>query len=398
MRKAFTIIAAAFLIFIFGYTATQTNIIYAESATEIINEGQLDEEVLSQLENLDFSALDKIIEDFSGAQASFFGHGDFFSKIIQLVAGEFDDTQGLFKNIINILFDSLLNLLPLISAVIAIALLGNIIQGLKPTTNGKSISNIIHFVSYGVIVILVLSIVVRMISLARGTLSSVQKQMNALFPILLTLLTAVGGTTSAAVYQPVMGLLTNGILNLFTYLLLPIFIFSVIFSVVSNLSNTVKLDKFASFFNSSFKWITGFVFTIFTAFLSLQGITAGSIDGISIRTAKYAIKSYVPVIGGYIGDGIGLILASSNLIKNAVGVAGLLMMAASIISPLIEMILFMLALKLIAGIIEPLGNKQVANFVSSLAKSMVLLIVILIGVAFAYFILLGLVMCSANLF
>ena len=258
-------------------------------------------------------------------------------------------------------------------------------------------SNIIHFVTYGIIVVLVLSITVRMVSLTTNTLQSMKSQMDAIFPILLTLLTAIGGTASTTVYQPAMALLTGTILNLFTYVLLPIFIFSVVFSIVSNLSNTVKLDKFTSFFNSTYKWLTGLIFTIFTAFLSIQGITAGSIDGISIRTAKYAIKSYVPILGSYISDGMGLVLLSTNLIKNAVGAAGLFLLLATILSPLIEIILFMLALKLIAGIVEPLGNKQIANFISSLSKSMVLLIALIIGTAFIYLIMLGLIMCSANI-
>ena len=61
------------------------------------------------------------------------------------------------------------------------------------------------------------------------------------------------------------------------------------------------------------------------------------------------------------------------------------------------MVIFILALKLIAGIVEPLGNKQISNLISSISKSMVLLIVLLIGVSFVYFILIGLVMCSANI-
>lgn len=235
-----------------------------------------------------------------------------------------------------------------------------------------------------------------MVTLTTNTMQSMKSQMDAIFPLLLTLLTAVGGTTSTSVYQPAMAMLSGLIMNLFTYVLLPIFIFSVVFSVVSNLSNNVKLDKFTSFFNSTYKWLIGLIFTVFTAFLSIQGITAGSIDGISIRTARYAIRSYIPILGSYISDGMGLILVSSNLIKNAVGATGLFLLLATILSPLIQLILFMLALKLIAGILEPLGNKQIANFVSSLSKSLVLLIVLIIGLAFIYFIMLGLVMCSAN--
>ncbi len=359
-------------------------------------EEDLEEEIQNQLDGLDFSSLDEILEGFSSSQLGVFGENNFLSKLLKLINGDFDNGRGFWGSIASVFFDNLLDLLPVLSLIVAISLLGSMLQGLKPSTNGKSISNVIHFVTYGLIVVLVLSIIIKMIALTTATITSLKEQMDAIFPILLTFLTAIGGTTSASVYQPAMTLLTGTIVNILTNLLLPIFIFSVVFSVVSNLSNTIKLDKFTSFFNSTFKWITGLVFTIFTAFLSIQGVTAGSIDGISIRTAKYAIRSYVPILGSYLSDGMGLLLASSNLIKNAVGASGLFMLLATIISPLIEMMLFMLMLKLVAGIVEPLGNKQVANFISSLSKSMVLLLVLVIAVGFVYFIMLGLVMCSAN--
>ncbi len=371
---------------------------YAEESQTIEEdlEEELGQEIDNQLGNLDLSSLEDILNSLTDGELAIFGSNSFIGKLQDLINGNFEDGTSLWSALLNLFFENILSLLPIISIIIAVALLGSMIQGLKPANNGKSISNIIHFVTYGVIVVLVLSITVKMVTLTTNTMQSMKSQMDVIFPLLLTLLTAVGGTTSTSVYQPAMAMLTGLIMNLFTYVLLPIFIFSVVFSVVSNLSNNVKLDKFTSFFNSTYKWLIGLIFTVFTAFLSIQGITAGSIDGISIRTARYAIRSYIPILGSYISDGMGLILVSSNLIKNAVGATGLFLLLATILSPLIQLILFMLALKLIAGILEPLGNKQIANFVSSLSKSLVLLIVLIIGLAFIYFIMLGLVMCSAN--
>lgn len=400
MRKFLALVFCLFILFcptIGKYTTYATsNEEISESTDEDYSE-ELEEEINEQLEDLDFSSLEDILNALTNGQINIFGGTSFVEKLQKLISGEFDNNQSLWSSIISIFFENLLGLLPIVSLIIAIALIGSMLQGLKPSNSGKSISNIIHFVTYGIIVVLVLSIVVKMVGLTTNTVQTIKAQMDAIFPILLTFLTAIGGTVSTSVYQPAMALLTGTIMNLFTYVLLPIFIFSVVFSIVSNLSNTVKLDKFTSFFNSSYKWLTGLIFTVFTAFISVQGITAGSIDGISIRTAKFAIKSYVPILGSYLSDGMGIILASSNLIKNAVGATGLFLLLATIISPLIELILFMLILKLVAGIIEPLGNKQIANFISSLSKSMVLLIALIIGVAFIYFITIGLVMCSANI-
>ncbi len=366
------------------------------SQEEILQE--IEDELGNQLDNLDMSSIENLLDSLTDEELALFGKKGFLDKITSLLSGEISQGSSLWTSILEIFFDSLLEIIPFISIIIAVALLGNLIQGLKPTKGEKSISNLIHFVTYGIIVVIVLSIVVKMITMTTNTIFTLKNQMDAIFPLLLTLLTAVGGTVSVSVYQPAMALLSSVIINLFTYVLMPLFIFSIIFSVVSNLSNTIKLDKFTSFFNSTFKWITGLIFTIFTAFLSIQGITAGSIDGISIKTAKYAIKSYVPILGSYISDGMGVILASSNLIKNAVGASGLFLLLASIITPILQLVLFMLALKLVSAIIEPLGSKQIANFVSSLSKNMTLLIVTIVGIAFASFITIGLVMCSANIF
>ena len=385
------------LLILFGRANQTTLATTSEEITEEQLEQELSEEIENQIADLDLSSLEDILKVLEDGQLAIFGDKSFVQKLQNLINGNFEDGTSLWEAIISIFFENLLSLLPIISIIIAVALIGSMIQGLKPYNNGKSISNVIHFVTYGIIVVLVLSITVKMVALTTNALQSMKAQMDGIFPILLTLLTAIGGSASTTVYQPAMAILTSTVMNLFTYLLLPIFIFSIVFSVVSNLSSSVKLEKFTSFFNSSYKWLTGLIFTIFTAFLSIQGITAGSIDGISIRTAKYAIRSYIPIVGSYISDGMGLILLSSNLIKNALGATGLFLLLATILSPLLQLILFMLALKLIAGIVEPLGNKQIANFIASLSKSMVLLIVLIIGVAFVYFIMLGLIMCSANI-
>ncbi len=382
----------------FTLSPTQT----VSAANDNLTQDEIMEEIGSsvddQLGNLDFSSIEDILSSFDKNAQEIFGGNNFLKKVQSIINGDFaSSSTSLWGALFSLFFDELLSMLPIISAVIAVSILGGMLQGLRPNSNGKSISNLIHFVTYGIIVVLLLTIVTKMIGVTTNTITSIKAQMDAIFPILLTLLTAVGGSVSVSVYQPAMALLTGAILNLFTYVLLPIFIFSTVFSVVSNLSNSIKLDKFTSFFNSTFKWLTGLIFTVFTAFLSIQGIAAGAVDGVSIRTAKYAIRSYVPILGSYLSDGMSIILASSTLIKNAVGAGGLLLLVATILSPLIQLIMFMLVLKLIAGIVEPLGNGQIANFVSSLSKSLVLLIVIIIGVAFIYFIMLGLVMCSANI-
>lgn len=373
----------------------QTSVVYAGEADELAK--QLEDTTSDALDDLDVSELEKILDNTQQA-ARLFGGKSFLEKLASIINGDFaDDSTSIWEALINLIFDNILSFLPIIATVIAVAILGGMIQNLKPNFSGKSIGSVVHFVTYGVVIILIFTVITRMITVTTGTIGSIKTQMDAVFPILLTMLSAVGGSVSVSVYQPTMALLASVIINIFTIFLMPLFLISVVLSLVSNLSNNVKLDKFISFINSLFKWVIGLVFTIFIGFASIQGITAGSIDGLSIKTAKFAIKSYVPIVGSYISDGFYIILASSSLIKNAVGACGLLLLVGTILAPIIQLVIFMLALKLMAGIIEPLGDGKIASFVSTLSKSMTMLISMIVAVSFMYVILTGLVMCSANI-
>lgn len=376
-------------------TQTQASIVYADEADDLTK--QLEDTTSDALDDLDVGDLEKILDNTQQA-ARLFGGKSFLEKLASIINGDFaDDSTSIWEALINLIFDNILSFLPIIATVIAVSILGGMIQNLKPNFSGKSIGSVVHFVTYGVVVILIFTVITRMITVTTGTIGSIKAQMDAVFPILLTMLSAVGGSVSVSVYQPAMALLASLIINIFTIFLMPLFLISVVLSLVSNLSNNVKLDKFISFINSLFKWVIGLVFTIFIGFASIQGITAGSIDGLSIKTAKFAIKSYVPIVGSYISDGFYIILASSSLIKNAVGACGLLLLVGTILAPIMQLVIFMLALKLMAGIIEPLGDGKIASFVSTLSKSMTMLISMIVAVSFMYVILTGLVMCSANI-
>ena len=403
-KKKKWIFIVIFIIFISSFFGSFTldgyvlNTPYVRAESEEVEdiEQELEEEIDEQIGNLDFSAIETYLDNLEGEVKNFFS-GGFEAKVESLISGEYLESNSLFSSVLSLLWDGLLSYLPIIASIVAVSILGGMIANLKPQTNGKSIGNVVHFVTYGVVIVFIGAILVELISLTSYTLNGMKSLMDGIFPVLLTLLTAVGGTVSVSLYQPAIAMLGNVFIYLITYFLMPIFIFSIIFSIVGNLSNNIKLDKFVSFLQGTFKWAIGLLFTIFLGFMTIQGISASAVDGLSIRTAKYTIKSYVPIIGGYVSDGLSIVLASSMLIKNAVGTAGLLLVLFATISPILSLVLFMLSLKFMAGIIEPIGDKKIANFVSDISKSMSMLIALIVAIAFMYMIMTGLIMMSANL-
>ena len=360
-------------------------------------QAELEETVYSQLSSLDLKEIETILKGLSDSEVAVFGAQNFGDKVSQIVSGQFaTGQQSIFSAVINLFFDDVLDFVPLLASVIVISIICGFLSNLKSENGGRSVGDIIHFVCYGVVITLVMTAVVNLLKMTTSTINGLRSQMEVVFPILLTIMTAIGGTASVSIYQPAVAFLSSGIMHIFTVVLMPIFIFSLVFTIVSNLTSTVKLDKFTKFFQSAFKWLIGGVFTIFMAFLAIQGITASTYDGVSIRTAKYAIRSYIPILGGYLSEGFDVIMASSVLIKNAVGASGLLLMFASVLSPIVKIVVCIFILKLAAAILEPLTDQRISDFIYSVSKSLSMLIVMILGVAFMYLITVGLIMCTAN--
>lgn len=361
-------------------------------------ESEFNQTVENQLYALDFSVIERVLENATENSQNIFGSSSFFEKVSMLINGEISNDFGsVLELIFKVFFDNILEILPTLCLIIAIAILFSLISNLKSSSSG-GVKDIVHFVAYGVIIIIVSSIVSECVINSTNTLQSIQTQMEVIFPILITLITAVGGVTSASVFQPSVILLSNGIMQLFNYVLLPLFLIAFIFTIANNLSSSSHFSKFIDTSQSIFKWIIGIVFSLFIAYLTINSIVAGSFDGISIKTAKYTMKSYVPYIGGYMGDGFDIVISSSVLIKNAVGACGLILLLATTLLPLIKLMLVIFGLKITGAVLEPITDKRISSFVYSVGKVLNMLIACLISVSIMYFLCVGLLMSVCNLF
>ena len=221
--------------------------------------------------------------------------------------------------------------------------------------------------------------------------------MQIVFPILITLLGTIGSVSSISIYNPLVAILSTLVSVVFDKFLYPLFIIIFVLTILGNLTDTIKFDKLNGFLMSTFKWSIGIIFTLFTGFLSIQGITAGKFDSVSIKATKFAMKSYIPIIGSYVSDGMDFFVLGATLVKNSIGLVGVLILIISILSPIIMIIVYKLALQLSSGILQITGNSKICKFLGDCNKILILPIVLIIGVSFMYIITISLIMCTANI-
>ena len=292
---------------------------------------------------------------------------------------------------------SIAEILPVLISIIAVAVLISFIGGMKGSFASQSVDGIVNFAGIALVSAIVLLQIFSAIRDTSALVTTLKTQMEAVFPILFTLMTALGASGSIAIYQPAVAVLAFSVTELVSAIALPMLIITIVFSVVGNLSSATKLGGMAKFFVSAAKWILYTSFFLFLTFLSVQGITAAVYDNISVRTAKFALSKYVPVIGGYLSEGFNVILAGTVLIKNAVGLTAVIIMFVSVVPVLLKVIVVSLSLKLAGAVTEPFEGGKICGLLNSVSSSVNLLVAVILGMVFLYFVFLILIIASGNL-
>ena len=352
-----------------------------------------------QIYGLDLEELEAYINSLDENTKNLLGGGDLRAKFKELLSGDLKVSySSLTSYLVKTLFSNIVTLFPIFITIAGISIFSGLMDGMRPKLLARSHNNLVFFVCYSSILLLLLSSIFLMISITKSSIENMTKQMDVLFPILLTLMAASGGTVSASVYRPAVAFLSVGISNVFLQIVLPITALLVVFIVLANISPAVRLHKFCDFFKSCNKWIIGLCLTIFTLFTTIQGITSAGFDGVSLRAAKYAIGNSIPIIGGFLKDGVDLVLAGCVLIKNAVGIWGIMLIFITVLVPALQLVAYSMFLKLTAGVSEPVSDPRISSFISGLSGGVNYLIASVFCVGFMYFLSVFLLICSSNVF
>ncbi len=395
MKRKFAAIIAVLFLYLSMASFTYSEPVRADNSEA---EKELADNVNDIVDNLDLAELEAYLATLSESQRAVIGTSGLKDRIKAVISGNLSDDYGSFLSYIaGVLGVNIVNYLPIIVSVITIAVAYSLMSSLRGKFASDSVQNIVYFACVALLIVVLFTQIFSLIAAVRKTVTELRNQMRITFPILLTLMTAVGAGSSVAVYKPGVAILIGGIAELITVFIIPAFIVSIVMTAVGNLSDGVKLGKLSGFFSNVSKWLLGTAFFVFTAFMAVQGITASVYDGVSVRTAKFAISKYVPVIGGYLSDGLNLVMSGSVLVKNAVGTTAIVLLFLSVIPTVVQILMLVLSLHFAGAVIEPLGDSRMSSLVSALAKNLTLLVSVVLAIAFLYFIFLLLIICTGNL-
>ncbi len=343
-------------------------------------ERALNENVNELLQHLDLKALEDYVHTLQG-----FSNVSVRDRLLEFITGEQFDYEKFGERLLSVLFGDIRELLPAFACITAVALLSGLLSTLGSGSLANTASNMIFLVSYASALIPLLAVVTECIRQSIACVVGMKTQMTILFPLLLTLMATSGGTVSVAICRPAVAFFSTTIVSLISSVVFPISIAIIVFSLASNLSRDLKINKFGAFFKSINKWIIGISVSVFGLFFTLQGITASTYDGVVKRTIKYAIGTGVPIVGGFLSGGFDLAIAGSILIKNALGGMSIFLLVSILFEPIILLVSVNILLRLTSAITQPFGDSRISDFLGETADNLNYFTAGILFTAFLYF-------------
>ena len=352
---------------------------------------ELQDKVDELLEALDTDELQAYLDSLTEFRGM-----DIKETLSSVITGDFAlDYSSLWQSALALVFNEGRAMLPAFAVVLAAALLCGILNSAKNGFLQSTMSDIINFVTYIAVGAVVLAVLTGVLQTGFSAMESMQRQMEIVYPILLTLMAASGGSVSAGVFRPAVAFLSSAVCEMFTAIVLPASVVVIVLAFVGNLSPDVRTEKLGDLFKSINKWLIGLTLGLLTLFLTVQGIASSQYDGLSLRAIKYLVSGSVPIVGGFLSGGLDLVLAGSALIKNAVGSFAVFLLFGALLRPVLLFAAFQLFLRLCAAATEPVGGK-VSAFLSRLATDSGFFLAGLLCIAFLYFLTLVLLVCSTG--
>ena len=282
-----------------------------------------------------------------------------------------EDTDSFFDGLWYILKQAIQEFQPNISesAVSCLKLIGIALLTSALTSANSSQKGIIEFAGILSIGVLILEPVGNLISLGAETMQELRNYGTLLLPVMTAAMAAQGGLSASASLYAGTTAFNAFLSNTTTILIIPGIYISLALAIADNALGMNTLTDIRKLIKGIIVWVLKIVLYVFTGYVAVSGVINGTADAYAIKATKIALSGSVPVVGGIISDASEAILVSAGLVKNSVGVYGLLAILSICVGPFLRIGIQYLMLQLTASLCSVFGSKRVVGMIRELGSA-----------------------------
>lgn len=345
------------------------------------------EDIAQQLvEQLDVSQMNSFVEKMNheiGMEALPKFDGPTITKM--LFNGISFDIGSIFRNLLQLFFREVSTDLRLLGKLIFLAVLCALLQNLQSSFEHSTVGSLAYGVCFLFLAVIAMGCFNIAMQAGKSAVENMSDFMTALLPLILSLLAGVGAITSAALFQPVLLFTVNAIGFGIKNIIFPLIYLTAILEVAVRIADRYNVSNLTGLLKQISIFALGFSLTLFTGVLTIQGLTGGMTDGVSLRAAKFATGTFIPVVGKMFSDSVELVMGLSLLLKNVVGFFGALTIVGLCVYPAIKILSLVFIFKIAGVLVQPVGEERMAKCLDEMGNNLLLVFAAVVTVALMFF-------------
>ncbi|REK66021.1 MAG: stage III sporulation protein AE [Cohnella sp.] len=284
----------------------------------------------------------------------------------------------------------------LVVTIVLLSVFAMILETMQNAFERNTVSRVAYSIAYMVLLIIAVNSFRNATSYAEEAIGNMVQFMLAMIPLLLTLLASTGGVTTVAVMHPLIVFMIHSIGTLIHLVVFPLLFFSAVLHLASAVSDRYKVTQLANLLRSISVGMLGVLLTLFLGVLSVQGATGAVADGIVLKTTKFVTSNFVPVVGRVFSDAADTVLSASLLVKNAVGLAGVIILLFLCAFPAVKILTLALIYNLSAAVMQPLGDTPIVGCLQTIGKTLIYVFATLASVGLMFFLAVTIILTAGN--
>lgn len=291
----------------------------------------------------------------------------------------------IFGSIMNTIQQQSVTPLNCVVKIMGVVMLVALINSVKSSLGSSSLTAVLNSVATLTVSIILIQPVCQTIEYSTTIIKLSADFMLIFIPVMAGIMLTMGQSLQAAgSYTMVMGAGT-AVSQISNNILVPLLNTFLGISVVSGISQRVNLNGFCELINKVLKWVLTFTMSVFTAILTMQSIISSSADSAGVKATRFAISSFVPLVGGALSEAYQTVRGCMGMLKSGVGVFAILATGTIYLPAIISCLLWLAAINIaiaLAGVFD-MGDiikllKSVTTVINSLIAILLCCMIIFI--------------------
>lgn len=307
------------------------------------------------------------------------------------------DIKGIGGKALQFLFRELYQNLGIFIKLAVLVVICALLKNLQANFLKESVGQVAFYVCYIVIISILLVSYGTVVKMGMDIIDKMVGFMYVTIPVMMALLISGGNITTGGILHPVLLLIVEASATLIKSVFIPLVFLSTILKIVNNISEKIQLAKLANLLKQIVTWTLATMLTVFVIAVSLQGSLGAVIDGATSKAAKFAISTFIPIVGKTLADATDTVIGCTLLIKNAASVAVMVGILVICIVPLIKIIAVVALYKAASALLEPISESRITNCIDDVAGSMLQIFALTAAVAIMFMISITALISAGNI-